>query len=121
MKKEKGKELAGKWKYTENYGFGTAEGELMLEQEGNTLSGRIIFTEKGDEEEPFMIQEFLTGKIEDLKVSLEAKEFDVIHAEHNIHYELDSFFGIWVDENTIKGISTDEQGVEGNFVFQRIG
>jgi len=39
-------DLTGKWKYKENYGFGIAEGELYLKQEGELLSGKIVFTDK---------------------------------------------------------------------------
>lgn len=113
-------ELTGKWKYVENYGYGIAEGELFLKQEGDLLSGRIVFTDKLEEEEPYMIQEFLTGEIDELKIRLDAQEFDIIHADHQIVYELDSWFGVLVDECTIKGVSMDDQGIEGHFVFTKI-
>ena len=51
-------DLTGKWKYKEDYGYGVAEGELFLKQEGNDLSGRIIFTDKLEGEEGYMVQEF---------------------------------------------------------------
>ena len=35
-------ELTGKWRYQEEYGYGMTEGELVLTQEGEQLSGRII-------------------------------------------------------------------------------
>ena len=101
-------DLTGKWKYKEDYGYGVAEGELFLKQEGNDLSGRIIFTE-----------EFLVGRLEEHKVKLDAEEFDIIHSEHEIEYELDSWFGILVDADTIVGVSKDGQGIEGKFTFTR--
>ena len=39
-------DLTGKWRYIENYGYGVAEGELYLKQKGQTLAGRIVFTDK---------------------------------------------------------------------------
>lgn len=113
-------DLTGKWKYKENYGYGITEGELFLKQEGNELSGRIIFTDKPKEEEPYMLQEFLKGSIEEHKVKLDAIEVDIIHSEHEIYYELDSWFGVLVDDVTIMGVSVDTQGVEGNFSFEKI-
>lgn len=113
-------ELTGKWRYRENYGYGTSEGELFLKQEGNKLSGRIVFTDKLDNEPPYMIQEFLTGEIDGLKIRLEALEFDVIHSEHTIIYELDSWFGLLLDDGVIKGVSSDDQGIEGYFVFEKM-
>lgn len=112
--------LAGKWKYRENYGYGFAEGEMTLEQEGENLMGRVVFVEKSEEEKDFMIQEFLTGEVENRKVKLQATGFDIIQSSEDIDYKLDSWFGIWVDEDTIKGISMDFQGVEGSFIFERI-
>ncbi|MEG2791759.1 MAG: hypothetical protein RSA98_09295, partial [Odoribacter sp.] len=108
-------DLTGKWKYIENYGYGVAEGELYLKQEGVRLSGRIVFSDKLEGEEPYMIQEFLTGSIKERKIRLDATEFDIIHSNFNVTYELDRWFGILVDERTIKGVSVDDQGVEGHF------
>ncbi len=110
--------LTGKWRYFENYGNGVAEGELYLKQEGKELSGRIVFSDRLKGEVPYMIQEFLTGIQEEKKVKLEATGFDVIHADFPVSYELDYWFGLLVDETTIRGVSRDEQGIEGYFVFE---
>lgn len=114
-------DLTGKWKYFENYDYGVAEGELYLKQEGIQLSGRIVFTDKLKGESPYMIQEFLKGQIDGRKIRLEAEEFDIIHSDFAITYELDSWFGLLVDDITIKGISVDSQGIEGHFEFEKIG
>lgn len=112
--------LTGKWRYFENYGYGVAEGELYLKQEGKQLSGRIVFSDRLKGEVAYMIQEFLKGEIDGRKVKLEAEEFDIIHADFSIDYELDSWFGLLVDDTTIKGVSVDEQGVEGHFEFVKL-
>ena len=70
-------DLTGKWKYKEDYGYGVAEGELFLKQEGNDLSGRIIFTDKLEGEEGYMLQEFLVGRLEEHKVKLDAEELSI--------------------------------------------
>ena len=49
-------DLTGKWRYIENYGYGVAEGELYLKQKGQTLAGRIVFTDKVEGESSYMIQ-----------------------------------------------------------------
>ena len=112
--------LTGKWKYTENYGYGVAEGELYLTQRDQLLSGRIVFTDKVEKETSYMIQEFLTGTLEGRKVKLEATEFDIIHSEFSITYELDSWFGMLVDDTNIKGGRVYDHGVEGYFEFQKM-
>ena len=112
--------LTGKWKYFESYEHGEAEGELYLNQEGNTLSGRLVFTDRVEGEEAYMIQEFLMGRIEECKVYLEAKEYDIIYAEFPVSYELDHWLGILVEDTLIKGSSMDDQGVTGNFEFTRV-
>lgn len=112
--------LTGKWRYFENYGNGVVEGELYLKQEGKELSGRIVFSDRLKGEVPYMIQEFLTGIQEEKKVKLEATGFDVIHADFPVSYELDYWFGLLVDETTIRGVSRDEQGIEGYFVFEKL-
>lgn len=113
-------DLTGKWRYIENYGYGVAEGELYLRQEGQGLSGRIVFTDKVEGEKSYMIQEFLTGRLEGRKVRLDAVEFDIIHADFSITYELDHWFGLLLDDVTIKGVSQDLQGIEGYFEFEKV-
>lgn len=120
MNRKNDMELTGKWMYREEYGYGMTEGELVLTQEGEQLSGRIIFTDRVEDEEEYMIQEFVRGWVRDRKVRLEAYEYDIIHAEHEVNYELDCWFGILLDSGTIKGISEDGQGVEGYFVFEKM-
>ena len=117
---KKNTSIAGKWKYSENFGYGTAKGELIIEQEAEQLKGKIIFNENADSSETFMIQEKVEGKIIGDRVEIYAIEFDVIYSDYDISYELDSWIGKLLDENTIAGISRDEQGVEGNFKFTRI-
>lgn len=118
--KRNGMNLTGKWRYSENYGYGVTEGELYLKQEGEALSGRIVFMDRLKGEAPYMIQEFVKGSIEGRKVELEAVEFDVIHADFAVTYELDYWFGLLVDDTTIKGMSVDDQGIEGHFEFSKI-
>lgn len=113
-------DLTGKWKYSENYGHGKTEGELILEQKGSKLRGKIIFTDYLTDEAPYMIQEFVMGKINDIKIELKATDYDIIYSETHIYYELDEWFGLLLDENTISGISEDVQGILGHFKFERI-
>ncbi len=113
--------LTGKWKYFENYAYGVAEGELYLDQSDDVLSGKIVFTDKIRGEKPYMIQEFLIGEIDEQRIRIEAVEFDVIHAEQQIDYELDRWFGILINDVTIRGVSSDEQGISGYFEFTKVG
>ena len=87
---------------------------------GGTVVWQDYFTDRVDDEEGYMIQEFVRGWVRDRKVRLEAYEYDIIHAEHEVYYELDCWFGILLDDRTIKGISEDDQGVEGYFVFEKV-
>jgi hypothetical protein len=112
-------ELGGKWRYKEVYSRGEASGELHLEQDGATLSGKIIFTDRVTDGSTFMLQESLTGSVEGRKVKLKAVGYDVIHTDSQMCYELDSWFGILVDDATIVGLSLDAQGEEGYFSFER--
>lgn len=112
--------LAGKWTYKEDYGYGLANGELHLSQDGNRVKGRIIFTDNLHNEESFMIQEFVEGVIIENKVIIDAIEWDIIHSENEIDYELDSWRGDIVSEQLIQGRSMDDQGIEGKFEFKKM-
>lgn len=113
-------DLTGKWRYTETYDGGQTEGELFLKQEGEKLSGRIVFTDKPEEGKSYMMQEFLEGCLQGIKMHLKAVEYDIIHADFHVDYELDDWFGIQVDPDTIAAVSNDTQGVAGNCLFERI-
>ncbi len=112
--------LSGKWSYRENYDYGYSKGELIIEQKGKDIKGKIIFTDYVDGESPYMIQESVKGKIEGEHIRLEAIDFDIIDADHDIVYMLDNWYGVLVDENTIIGTSLDRQEIEGDFVFKRM-
>ena len=73
-------DLTGKWRYIENYGYGVAEGELYLKQKGQTLAGRIVFTDKVEGESSYMIQEFLKGELEGRKVRLPSSSTSFIRS-----------------------------------------
>jgi len=120
MKQKKIESLTGKWIYEEDYGYGIARGELLLVQKGRKLSGKIIFSENVDSENTFMIQELLEGEIVQNKVIIKATEYDVIHADFEIRYELDSWTGMLINETTIEGDSIDKQGITGSFRFTKL-
>ncbi len=113
-------DLTGKWKYEETYEGGHAYGELFIVQNGDGLTGKIIFSDIPDTAPPFVIRENLEGRLQERKVRLKGIDMDIIDSETLFDYELDSWFGILVDENTISGLSEDEQGVEGYFTFKRM-
>jgi len=112
--------LSGKWLYEEEYSFGKAKGELLLKQIGKRLVGKIIFLENIESSNCVMIQEFLEGEINGSRILLQAIEFDIIHADRPILYELDCWKGVLLNEYTIEGESLDNQGIYGSFIFQKV-
>jgi hypothetical protein len=120
MDEKKIESLTGKWLYEEDYGYGKAKGELLLTQKGKKLSGKIIFTENVEDDDTFMIQEKLEGDIMVNRIRLKAIEYDVIHSDFEIRYELDSWEGMLINETTIEGDSLDSQGVTGSFKFEKL-
>ena len=112
-------DLSGKWMYREEYERGKSTGEMTLKQVGARLSGKIIFMDRADNGESFMMQEELSGTLDGRKIRLKAISADVVYAERAIEYKLDEWFGLLVDEHTIIGLSRDEQEIEGYFTFSR--
>jgi len=112
--------LSGKWLYEEDYSSGKAKGELLLRQIGKRLIGKIIFLENIESTNCVMIQEFVEGEINGSRILLQAVEFDVIHADHPVSYELDCWKGMLLNEHTIEGESLDNQGICGSFIFRKI-
>ncbi len=113
-------DLNGKWDYTENYGYGMAKGVLYIVHNGDSIEGRIIFTDTiFSERYSPTIQEFLKGRLEGGRLILNAVEYEIIHSEEELSYELDSWDGNIISQNLITGESLDEQGIEGSFEFKR--
>ena len=112
--------LSGKWLYEEDYGSGKAKGELYLKQIGKRLVGKIIFLENIESSKSVMVQEFLEGEINGNRIILKATEYDIIHSEQTVFYELDCWKGILLNEFTIEGESLDSQGIYGSFIFQKV-
>ncbi len=120
MEEKKIESLTGKWIYEEDYGYGTAQGELLLIQKGRKLSGKIIFSENVESPETFMIQEIIEGEIIQNRIKIKAIEYDIIHSDYEIRYELDSWDGMLINETTIEGDSIDNQGIAGSFRFSKL-
>ena len=112
--------LSGKWLYEEDYSYGKAKGELFLKQIGNKLMGKIIFIENINSSSSIMVQEFIEGEINKNQIRLQATEYDIIHSEKTVLYQLDCWKGILLNEHTIEGVSQDSQNIYGNFVFQKV-
>ncbi|MGQ1908895.1 hypothetical protein ACT3CE_03820 [Marinifilum sp. RC60d5] len=120
MEEKKIESLTGKWIYEEDYGYGTAQGELLLTQKGRKLSGKIIFSENVESSDTFMIQEIIEGEIIQNRIKIKAIEYDIIHSDYEIRYELDSWDGMLINETTIEGESIDNQGIAGSFRFSKL-
>jgi len=112
--------LSGKWLYEEDYSYGKAKGELFLKQIGKRLIGKIIFLENIDSTNSVMVQEFLEGEINGSRIILQATEYDIIHSDQTIFYELDCWKGVLLNEFTIEGESLDNQGIYGSFTFLKV-
>jgi len=112
--------LSGKWLYEEDYSYGKAKGELFLKQIGRRLIGKIIFLENIETSNSVMVQEFLEGEINGSRIILQATEYDIIHCEGTVAYELDCWKGVMLNEYTIEGESLDSQGIYGSFIFQKV-
>ena len=114
--------LTGTWKYSEDFSQEDSEGELVLTQEGNVLSGTLRHTETPIEGDSYIIEQKMEGVYdnEDKSFTLKASTFTVLEAKDDILYELDSFVAQVMNEDLIVGTSEDKQGVLGVFSFKRI-
>jgi hypothetical protein len=115
------KNLSGKWMLTEKYEDGITTADVNIIQEGSELKGYMIISDKPDDEEEFIINESITGFIDNNKISLSGTGIRVIKGElEKNEYNLDQWRGEIVDINTIEGFSIDEDGTHGKFSMKRI-
>lgn len=112
-------DINGRWKYSEDFGFGTDEGFAQLKENNGQIHGFLEYTENIDDDEPFTIRQHVTGEIEDDKLYLNGISYEILNGDEDITYNLDTWEGLITSEGKIVGSTFDNEEVFGVFVLER--
>ena len=111
--------IAGKWSYREDFGLGKSEGEVILFQTGNKVSGKFIFTEKVENDYEILVTETVEGTFFENRLLLESTEVKALQDEKEIEYLPNNFEVFLVSESKLVGSTYDCENVCGVFVMEK--
>ncbi len=112
-------DITGRWKFQEDFGFGTDSGYADLSQTENQINGIVRFTEQIGGEETFIVEQEVSGRIEGNKINLKSNSFEILFTNEEINYELDSWEGEITTDGRIIGNGKDAEGTGGAFTMER--
>ncbi|NOU62262.1 hypothetical protein [Marinifilum caeruleilacunae] len=114
------KNITGRWSFNEDFGFGKDEGFAEFTQEGEKISGVVVYTERIEGETPFRVQQDVEGTFDGEKFSVTGTKVELLDCEKEFEYHLDTWEGVLNSQNQIVGHSYDHHECFGVFVMKVI-
>lgn len=111
--------ITGRWKFQEDFGFGTDSGYAELTQTELNIQGVLKFAEQIEGEETFVVEQEVSGQIDGNKISLKSHSCEILFSDEDIIYELDTWEGEIMSDGRIIGNSEDAEGTGGAFTMVR--
>ena len=112
--------ISGRWSFTEDFGFGKDEGFAEFTQEGENITGVLVYTERIEGETPFRVQQDIQGSFNGQELKITGTAVEILDSEEEIEYHLDTWEGVLNDKNQIVGHSYDDHECFGVFVMEFI-
>ncbi|MFT5750258.1 MAG: hypothetical protein ACI93S_001534 [Ancylomarina sp.] len=112
--------ISGRWSFTEDFGFGKDEGFAEFTQEGENITGVLVYTERIEDETPFRVQQDIQGTFNGQELKITGTAVEILDVEEEIKYYLDTWEGVLNDKNQIVGHSYDDHECFGVFVMEMI-
>lgn len=117
---DKMKNITGRWSFNEDFGFGKDEGFAEFTQNGDKLSGVVVYTERIDDETPFRVQQDVEGSFDGENFSVTGTKVELLDCEKQFEYNLDTWEGVLNAQNQIVGHSYDNHDCFGVFIMTPI-
>ncbi|PKQ63764.1 hypothetical protein BZG02_06970 [Labilibaculum filiforme] len=114
------KNITGRWTFNEDFGFGKDEGFAEFTQEGEIIKGKVVYTERIDDEIPFRVQQEVEGTFDGVHLTITGTSVELLDVETQFEYHLDTWEGILNANNQIVGHSYDDHDCFGVFVLEYI-
>jgi hypothetical protein len=114
------KNIIGRWSFTEDFGFGKDEGFAEFTQEGENITGVLVYTERIEDETPFRVQQDIKGSFNGQELKITGTAVEILDSEIEIEYHLDTWEGVLNVKNQIVGHSYDDHECFGVFIMEYI-
>lgn len=112
--------ITGRWSFNEDFGFGKDEGFAEFTQNGDKLSGVVVYTERIEEETPFRVEQYVEGCFDGTNFSVTGTKVELLDVEKQFEYNLDTWEGVLNTQNQIVGHSHDGHDCFGVFIMEPI-
>ncbi len=112
--------ISGRWSFVEDFGFGKDEGFAEFEQDGQNITGTLVYTERIDDETPFRVQQDIQGSFNGHELKITGIAVEILDSEIDFEYHLDTWEGVLNNQNQIVGHSYDDHECFGVFVMKPI-
>ncbi len=112
--------ISGRWSFNEDFGFGKDEGFAEFKQDGENITGVLVYTERIEGDTPFRVQQDILGTFNGQELKITGTAVEILDSEEEIEYHLDTWEGILNDKNQIVGHSYDDHECFGVFVMESI-
>jgi len=113
-------DIAGDWRFSEEFECGTDLGIAHFTQKGTTISGYLSYIEKVEDEEPFDVIQTVSGEISGHHLKLQGTKATTKEGLEINDYNLDTLEGTLTHEGKIVGHSFDTEDVCGVFILERV-
>lgn len=112
--------ISGRWSFKEDFEFGKDEGFAEFTQEGDKISGVVVYTERIEGETPFRVQQDVEGTFDGSAFKVTGTKVELLDVEKEFEYHLDTWEGTLNTNNQIVGHSYDDHDCFGVFVMEPI-
>ena len=112
--------ISGTWSYKEDFEYGKSEGQVVLEQIENKVSGTFTFTEEVKNDYKIDVVEKVEGTIADAKLLLKSTEVSATQQGKRIEYLPNTFEVHLISDNKLVGSTFDSEEVCGVFILEKI-
>ncbi|MBR8537411.1 hypothetical protein KDU71_17720 [Carboxylicivirga sediminis] len=112
--------LTGQWHFFEQFEAGFDMGYAILKQNGEQITGTLVYREYIYEEGSFLIAIRVEGEVIEDRLMLRGQSYEIIEAPFAIEYCLDDRIAELTNPHKIEGHSVDDQNLEGRFILRRV-
>jgi hypothetical protein len=112
--------LTGFWHFKEEFEFGEKDGEARLFQDGNAISGSLIFSEKTDDGDSMIVRVSILGFLREDKIIMNDSGHTVLIGGADDEYLSEEREAILNIQGQIVGSVIDKDAVGGVFVMNKI-
>lgn len=112
-------DIQGTWHFKEDFGYGVDEGEMTIHQSGCKITGSMVYEERINGDEPFVVCVDFEGMHVDDKIRFRGVNYEIFDLDPDWVFNLEERHGKIVHDDLIEGTSMDPDGIEGNFTLTR--